>query len=234
MRFAYTLGGGQPVVKKYKMAAGHARGIVVLTAAANATGLSTSTTTSFADAVGVTMDAGPIAVGNLATYSTTQGDPEFLQSVLVNPDAVFQALMVGSAANAAIANNTIGTAASNGLTCVGTTGDQDPSSPSFDEGTVWYTTGSNASASRKITSVTTPLTTTVVMPFAANAVWDTYCIIDYTIGTIDVTTSTDLQNVRVDIAATGAEAVCVDLELNGRTNSYIHIKLHDHLFGINT
>lgn len=235
MRFAYSISGGEPVIKKYKMAAGHAEGIVVIGAAAGATGLSTSTATSFANAVGVTQDAGPVSVGALATYSTTQGDPEFVQTVLVNPDAVFEALLVGSAANAALTSNTVGTASANGLTAVGTTGDQDPSSPSMDEGTIWYHSGANGGASRKITSVTTPLTTTVVMPFAANAVGDTYSMVDYFPGTtVDVTTSTNLQNVRGDIAATGGECVCVDLRLNGADNSYIHILLHDHIFGINT
>jgi len=233
MKFEYLLGGGTPTLKKYKMAAGHAAGIVVLVAAAGATGLSTSTTTSWADAVGLTMD--PIVnVGQPVSYSVVQNQPEYLQTVVVNPDAVIKALLVGSAANAALETRTVGTASANGLTVVGTTGDTDPSSPDMDEGTVWYSSGANGGASRKITSTTTTLTVTVIMPFAANRVGDKYHTIDYTVGTPDVTLSTDLQNVRGDIAATGAEARVIDLQLNGATNSYLELLISDHLFGTNT
>ena len=233
MRFEYLLGGGAVTIKKYKMAAGHAAGIVVLVPAAGATGLSTSTTTSFADAVGVTMDA-ILSAGAPVAYSTTQGAVEYLQSVIINPDAIFRALLVGSAANAALERRTVGTASSDGLTVVGTTGDTDPSSPDMDEGTVWYSSGANGGASRKITSTTTTLTVTVVMPFAANRVGDKYHTIDYTPGTKSVTMSTDLKNVRGDIAATGAAAYCVDLELLGAGNSEIDLSLNDHIFGTST
>lgn len=233
MRFEYLLGGGAATIKKYKMAAGHAAGIVVLVPAAGATGLSTSTTTSFADAVGVTMDA-IVAQGSPVAYSTVQGAVEYLQSVIINPDAIFRALLVGSAANAALERRTVGTASADGLTVVGTTGDTDPSSPDMDEGTVWYSSGANGGASRKITSTTTTLTVTVVMPFAANRVGDKYHTIDYTPGTKSVTMSTDLKNVRGDLAATGAAAYCVDLELLGAGNSEIDLSLNDHIFGTST
>lgn len=233
MKFGYLLSGGTPLIKKYKMAAGHASGIVVLVPAAGATGLSTSTTTSFVDAVGVTLDA-ILSASQPVAYSTVQGAVEHLQSVIISPDAVFNALMVGSAANAAVEERTVGTASSDGLTVVGTAGDTDPSSPNMDEGTVWYKDGSNGGASRKITSTTTTLTVTVVVPFAANAVGQKYHTIDYTIGTPDVTLSTDLKNVRVDLAATGAECRIVDFDLRGKGDSYLHLHLSDHIFGTNT
>lgn len=228
MQFEYLIGGGTPTIKKYKMAAGHAAGIVVLTAAAGATGLSTSTTTSFANAVGVTLDA-ILSASQPVAYSTTQGAVEYLQSVIINSDAVFRSLMVGDASNAVIEERTVGTASSNGLTVVGTTGDTDPSSPDMDEGTVWYVSGQGG-ASRKITSTTTTLTVTVVMPFAANAVGQKYHTIPYTVGTKGVTMSTDLKNVRVELAVTGAAARVVDMELNGKGNSYLHLLLSDHVF----
>lgn len=236
MEFSYLLGGGAPTLKKYKMAAGHAAGIVVLVAAAGATGLSTSTTTSFVDSVGVTQDAN-VSQGSPVTYSTTQGQPEYLQTVIVNPDAVFKALLVGSAANASLELRTVGTVTSNGLTVIGTTGDTDPSSPDMDEGTVWYTSGGNASASRKITSTTTTLTVTVVMPFPnANKVGDKYITIPYTVGTKGacVTMSTDLKNVRGELAITGATAAVVDIDTLGRSNSALHLMITDHIFGMNT
>ena len=233
MQLGYLLNGGTPVIKKYKMAAGLAAGIIVLVPAANATGLSTSTTTSVADGVGLTMDTGNISAGSLVAYSTTQGAVEHLQSVIINPDAVLKALLVGSAANAVLETRTVGTASSDGLTVVGTTGDTDPSNPDMDEGTVWYASGSNGGASRKITSTTTTLTVTVIMPFAANRVGDRYHTVDYTPGTSGVTFSTDLTNVRGDIAATGATMRCVDLELKGAGDSYLFLVNTDHAFGTN-
>jgi hypothetical protein len=229
MQFGYLLSGGAPVIKKYKMALGHAAGIIVLVPAANATGLTTSTTTSWANSVGLTMDA-ILNASQPVAYSTTQGAVEHLQSVIINPDAVLRALLVGSATNAALETRTVGTASSNGLTVVGTTGDTDPSSPDMDEGTVWYASGSNGGASRKITSTTTTLTVTVVVPFAANRVGDRYHTVDYTVGTVGVTMGTNLQNVRGEIAATGAEAICVDLELKGAGDSFLHLIQQDHAF----
>jgi hypothetical protein len=235
MEFGYLLGGGAPTIKKYKMAAGHAAGIVVVVAAAGATGLSTSTTTAFTDVVGVTMDAN-VAQGSPVVYSTVQGQPEYLQSVIVNPDAVFKALLVGSAANAALESRAVGTVDSTGLTVVGTAGETDPSAPSMDEGTVWYTSGGNAAASRKITSVTTPLTVTVVMPFAANKAGDRFITIPYTVGARGaiVTMSTDLKNVRGELAMAGAVASVVDIDTLGVRNSALHLVLTDHIFGIST
>lgn len=237
MKFAYLLSGGAPTIKKYKMAAAMAPGIVVLVAASNATGLSTSTTTSFADTVGVTLDA-ILSASQPVSYSTTQGNVEFLQSVIISPDAIFRALMVGSAASGVVEERTVGTASSNGLTVVGTTGDTDPSNPDMDEGTVWYasggTGGGNAGASRKITSTTTTLTVTVIMPFTANAVGQKYHTNPYTPGAKTVTMSTDLKNVRVDLAKTGADARIVDQELNGKDNSYLHLFLSDHILSSNT
>lgn len=230
MQFGYLLSGSAPVIKKYKSAAGHAAGIIVLVPAAGATGISTSTTTSWVDSMGLTLDAN-VSQGSPLSYSTTQGAVEYLQSVIINPDAVLRAFMVGSAANAAVELRTVGTASSNGLTVVGTSGDTDPSSPDMDEGTVFYASGANGGASRKITSTTTPLTVTVVMPFAANRVGDRYITIPYTPGNkAGVTLSTDLQNVRVEIAATGATAAVVDYELNGSTNSYLHLLPMDSIF----
>jgi hypothetical protein len=237
MQASYLLSGGAPLIKKYKSAAGHAPGIILLQAAAGATGVSTSTTTSWVNAVGLAMD-GILAAGSPVTYSNTQGDVEYLQSVIVNPDVVLRALMVGSATNAALETRVVGSASSNGLTVVGTAGMTDPSSPDMDEGTVWYISGSNSGASRKITSTTTALTVTVVTPFAANKVGDTYITIPYfpgmsgTSGAI-VTMSTNLKNVRAELAITGATAAVLDLELNGASDSYLQLIQMDNVFAGN-
>jgi hypothetical protein len=173
-----------------------------------------------------------LSAGAPVAYSTTQGAVEHLQSVIINADAVFKSLMVGSATNAAVEQRTVGTASSDGLTAVGTTGETNPSNPDMDEGTVWYNSGSNGGASRKITSTTTTLTVTVVMPFAANRLGDRFMTIDYAQGQVTgVTMGTNLLNVRGEIAATGTtNAATIDLELNGTTDSYLHLVQLNHAF----
>lgn len=231
MRVGYLLSGGAPVYKKYKSAAGHAAGIVVLRAASGATGVSTSTTTSFANVVGLTQDAGNIDVGAQVTYSTTQGQPEHLSTVCINPDAVLIALMVGSAGDAILTDNPVTIASSDGLTVVMTN-----SISNLDEGTVWYISGPNAGQSRKITSVSSA-TATVIMPFPrADAIGNSAFAIAQTPGSLGVTLSTALKNVLENNTALGSDAAasCVDLELNGLSNSYIHLIAVDHVFGVST
>lgn len=232
MQYAGNLSGSAPVIKKYKASAtGYVQGIVMLRSAGNASGqMSTSTTTSFADALGLLADTGNNA-GSSITYSTTQGDPEAVYGVIINPDAILRAQMVTGATGTSITADTIVTAASNGLTAVGGTS---VASPDMDEGILWYISGSNVGKSRKITS-TSSVTATVIVPFAANAVGDQYCYAGVNIGLTGVTLTTDLLKVRTDIAvSTGGSATCIDLELNGVGDSYVHLVLGDHVLNVAT
>lgn len=232
MQYAANFSGSTPVVKKYKASAtGYVAGIVMLRSASNASGqMSISTTTSGADALGLLLDTGNNR-GASITYSTTQGDPEAVYSVIVNPDQILRAQMVTGATGTAITGDTIVTATSNGLTAVGGTS---VASPDMDEGILWYTSGANVGRSRKITS-TSSVTATVIVPFAANAVGDTYCYAGVNIGLTGVTMTTNLQNVRTDIAvSTGAAYTCVDLELNGTGDSFIHLVLADNVWTTST
>ena len=229
MEYLGNLSGSTPVIKKYKASAALVAGIVVLRSAANASGqMSTSTTTSAAKALGLLLDNGmKSAAGGPITYSTTQGDDEAVFGVIVNPDAILRAKMVTGATGTAITGDTIVTAASNGLTAVGGTS---VASPDMDEGILWYTSGANVGKSRKITSMSS-VTATVLVPFAANAVGDTYCYAGINIGLTGVTLTTDLKNVRTDIAiATGAALTCIDLELNGVNDSYAHFTMADNVW----
>lgn len=229
MRFAYTLSGGSPFIKKYKVAASHAVGIVVLRTAADSGGLSTSTTTSVADSVGVTMDQGmAIAAGGTVAYSTTAGAQEAVYSIIINPDAVFAAQIVTGATGTACTARTV-TSASTPNTVV-TTG-YDYSSPEQDEGIIWCTSGTNVGQSRKITSTGTTAAT-VTVPFLSDVnVGDVFASFATFIGEPGVTFTTDLTNVRNEVAQ-GSDAVMtiVDWELNGLTNSYVHIQANDSVF----
>lgn len=224
MKYAYNLSSSTPIIKKYKASAALAEGIIVIKSAANASGqMSTSTTTGIANALGLIVDNGmAAAAGGPITYSTTQGADEAVFGVIVNPDQVLRAQMVTGATGTGITADTIVTASSNGLTAVGGTS---VASPDMDEGILWYTSGSNVGKSRKITS-TSSVTATVLVPFAANAVGDTYCYAGVNIGLQGVTLTTDLKNVRADIAvSTGATFSILDLELNGANDSFVHLTL---------
>lgn len=227
------LSGSSPVVKRYKASAtGYVAGIIMLRSAANASGqMSTSTTTSAAKALGVLLDGGDNG-GQPVTYSTTQGDDEAVYGVIVNPDAVLRLQMVTGATGTSVTSDTIVTASSNGLTFVGGTS---VASPDMDEGIVWYMSGTNVGRSRKITSTGATVTGTVIVPFAANAVGDTFAYAGINIGLNGVTLTTDLLKVRTDIAiATGAALSCVDLRLAGTADSYADFLVSDHVFGTNT
>jgi hypothetical protein len=227
MQYAGNLSGSSPVIKKYKASAAIAAGVVVLRSAGNASGqMSTSTTTSYADALGLLLDNG-LANGASVSYSTTQGADEAVWGVIVNPDQILRMQMVTGATGTSITSDTIVTAASNGLTAVGGTS---VASPDMDEGILGYISGSNVGKSRKITS-TSSVTATVIVPFAANAVGDQYCYAGINIGLTGVTLTTDLKNARADIAvSTGASATCIDLELNGTGDSYAHFVLGDQVW----
>lgn len=228
MKFAYLLSSSTPVIKRYKASAAQAIGTVVIRSAGNASGqISTSTTTSFADALGLVLDNGH-REGTPLTYSTTQGADEAVFGVIVNPDQVLRAKMVTGATGTSITADTVVTAVSNGLTVVGGTS---VASPDMDEGILWFTSGANVGQSRKITSVSS-VTATVIVPFPrASVVGDTYCYAGVNVGLTGVTLTTDLKDVRADIAvSTGASMTCIDLELNGATDSYAHFVLGDQVW----
>lgn len=223
MQYAGNFSSSTPVIKKYKASAALVVGIVVLRSASNASGqMSTSTTTGAADSLGLLLDNGN-SLGSSVSYSTTQGADEAVWSVVVNPDQILRAQMVSGATGTSITADTIVTASSNGLTAVGGTS---VASPDMDEGILWYTSGANVGKSRKITS-TSSVTATVIVPFAANAVGDTYCYAGTNIGLTGLTTTTDLTKIRADIANTGASLTVLDFELNGAADSYVLMTLGD-------
>lgn len=229
MQFSGTISGSSPVIKKYKSSATTLiKGIVGLRSAANASGqVSISTTTSFADALGLILDQGE-KNGAATTYSTTQGAVEGVVSIIVNPDQILRAKMVTGATGTSITQDTVATAVSNGLTVVGGTS---VASPDMDEGLLWFTSGANLGESRKITSTST-VTATVISPFPrASAVGDTFLYAGVNLGLTGVTLTTDLKDVRADIAvATGASASIFEVDLGGASDSYVYLVLGDQVW----
>lgn len=234
MQYLGAFSGNSPVIKRYKASAtGYLPGIVMVASVSNASGqMSTSTTTTATDTIGLLLDNGNLQ-GASITYSTTQGADEAVFGVIVNPDAILRAQMVTGATGTAATAETVTSAASNGLT-VTATGAADFTSPQKDEGTVWYTTGANVGKSRKITS-TAATVLTVIVPFAANAVGDTFLSSGAGIGLRFVTTTTNLQNIRTDaINTSGAALAVLDLELGGTGDSFIHLTYQDCVWNYTT
>ena len=234
MQYMGTFSGSAPLIKKYKASAtGYVPGIIMLRSAANASGqMSVSTTTGAANAIGLLLDNG-LSSGASITYSTTQGDPEAVFGVIVNPDAILRAQMVTGATGTAVTAETTTSAASNGLT-ITATGAADFTSPEKDEGISWYISGSNVGRSRKITSTAATVLTHVV-PYAANNVGDTFGSASANVGLQFVTFTTDLLKVRTDaVNSSGAAMGILDLELNGTGDSFVHLTYGDSVWTYTT
>lgn len=228
MQYKGNFSGSSPVVIRYKVSAtGLVAGVIVCAAIDGSSGeMIVTAATATANQMGLLADSAS-AVGETLTYSTTQGDAEASYGVIVNPDAILRGLMVTGATGTSITQDTVVTAASNGLTVVGGTS---VASPDMDQGTIWYTSGANVGRSRKITS-TSSVTATVIVPFAANAVGDTFLYAGISPGLQGITLTTSVLNLRADIAiATGVNVTTVKMECNGSTDSFAHVVMTDHVF----
>lgn len=233
MEFAYYMHGGTaPLVMGFQINETLSNaGIPVLAPGAGNAGVQISTTTSWANAVGVTLDT--------ATYVTAQQtdgtSAEREVDIVISPAAVFRALMSGGATEGtALTLYDITTATTDGLDV--TTGDN-WSSPQFDEGVVWGYDGANAGQKRKITATDTTSATVTVAFDNDHAVGDNFLRAPYWFlddGGNNIQTTTLLQQADASIAVgTGGAAKIIDMELNdiageGRTKSYVLFIFDDH------
>ncbi len=226
--------GGGSVIRNYKIGATFADpGIVAINGTA---GIIPCTTTDFADTPGLAL--------NTATYSTAQGatHAEGLVRVSVRPDLIIKALMSGGATEGTVLTLLSNTSAStDGLTIT----DADVGSNDMDSGTVWCVSGANVGQSRLITTHTGSTSFAVTVAFLNDiAVGDEFLFCPWGMqgaggagddGVGNVQTSTLFTQADASIASgTGGVATVVDLELNGRTDSYVLFVLQDHIFGVAT
>lgn len=236
MNFAYRLSGGSPTRRSYQVASGASAlraGVGYLIPAANGAGLAPSTTTSWADAVGVALTAGPTYVTAQQTDGTSA---ERTIEVIVDPDAVWKIKMSGGATeDTALALQTVTSASTDGLAV--TTG-AEWSNPTFDEGVVWGYDGANAGQFRKITSVSSTVGTVTVAFDQDTAVGDNFLRAPYwPIQGLTIQLTTNLTEADASIAVgTGAQLKTIELLLkditdSGRTNSYVFALATDHVFG---
>lgn len=231
MELSYIIGGGAPVIKKYQIGVtNNNAGVPYTVPAAGTAGVVIATTTGATALVGVSI-AGP------GTYNTAQqtgnADPETLVSLIINPDAVWRALMSGGATeNTALTLLPVTTASTDGLAV---TTASEWSSPTYDEGYTWGYDGANAGYARKITSVSsTAGTVTVAFP-NDTAVGDNFLRCPYSpMQTVTVQLTTNLTQADASIAVgTGAPFRVVELILNdvggeGRTRSYVEFVSNSH------
>src|SRR3972149_958788 len=145
MKLAYILGAGAPILKKFKLGATVATaGIPVIVDSTNDYGeVLPCTTTSFADTYGVGIEAG--------TYTTTKAASmvEGVVTVIINPDAVYKALMAGGSSN----NTTLQALVPTAQNTAGTTiTDADVGTATTKGGAAWGVSGGNVGHSRIITT----------------------------------------------------------------------------------
>lgn len=233
MEYAYLLNGaGAPLKMGFQVNATMANaGIPVLAPAAGNAGVQLSTTTSWANAVGVTL-----GTATFVTAQQTDGTgAEREVDVIISPQAVFRALMSGGAADGtALTLYDVTTASATGLAI--TTGD-DWSNPQFDEGVVWGYDGANAGAKRKITSTSTTAATVTVAFDQDTVVGDNFLrapwwFLDDTGNNIQTTTNLTQADASIAVG-TGGAARIIDMELRdlageGRTKSFVLFIFDDH------
>ena len=235
MEYAYMLGGGAPLAMKFQVSSTLVNGgIPVLAPGADTAGVQTSTTTSFANAVGVTLDT--------AVYVTAQQTDgtkaEREVTVIISPEAVFKALMSGGAAEGtALTKYPVTTASSSGLV-VTTASIANWASPQWDEGCVWFDDGANVSQKRKVTSVSgTAATVTVAFDqdtvVGDNALRAPYWFMDDTAKTLQATTNLYQADATIAVGTGGAVKV-IDMELNSTGDSSVLFVLNDHALGQTT
>lgn len=233
MDFAYYMHGGVAPLKmgfQVNETLSNA-GIVVLAPGSDTAGVQISTTTSWANAVGVTLDTATFV--NAQQTDGTSAEREV--DVIISPAAVFRALMSGGATEGtALTLYPVTTASSDGLTVI--TG-SDWTSTDFDEGVAWGYDGANVGQKRKITSVSST-TGTVTVAFdngteeGDNFLRAPYWFLDDTAKAIQTTTNLFQANAAIAVG-TGGAARIIDMELNdiggeGRTKSSVLFILDDH------
>lgn len=229
MDYAYSLNGGAPLAMKFQVNETLANaGIVVLEPAAGTAGVAISTTTSWANAVGVTLDT--------ATYVTAQQtdgtSAEREVNVIISTDAVFRALMSGGATEGtALTLYDVTTASTTGLDIV--TGDD---FSNWDEGVIWAYDGANVGQKRRIT-VGDATDASVTVAFDQDTVvGDNFMVAPYWFlgdaQTVQPTTNLYQADTSI-VVGTGGAAKVIDMELRdlsgeGRTKSQVLFILDDH------
>ncbi|MGH9876292.1 MAG: hypothetical protein ACRD5H_01525 [Nitrososphaerales archaeon] len=217
-------------------------------------GIGPVTTTSFADAVGLGLEAvtysttqadldDPAADLNIGAYRTYTGlDMGRVITVSIRPDLEIRALASGGATAGTALPLLTNTTASAGGTLVTDVAN----APAADiDGLIWCLSGANVGHARAIASNVASTSITVTVPFPRTiAVNDTFCYVPwntYGTGAADVdgngnlhTTTLFDQADALIASGTGGAVVVTRLDLLGRSDSKVYFILGDHLLHVYT
>jgi hypothetical protein len=235
-----NLSGTKPVIKTYRVGeAMTTAGVPIIGATANESGVMLGATTTSADAVGMTLDT-------VATYNTAQQtgnvDPAAYVKVVVNPDAMWQCRLSGTAASGGAIVSYFNTAASTtglivtpSLTSGGAAVD---TSAKDDQLIVGYS-GANAGIVRRAEPAdATNCDVTQAFPFDI-AVDDLFYFVGITEGAVQYSTLTTTLDEFNNAVATALNTTptwrAVDMYLNdignnGLLNSYVNLICADHAY----
>ncbi len=233
MNGAFHLSGGGPVLKRFKVGE-------TITPAGQPINYDTANQAGVSELIAVTGMTFIYGTNvDTATFSTTQGDAEGLVTISIRPDLVMRALASGGATEGTaltLLSNTAASAAGTVIT------DADVGAADMDGGTVWCTSGANVGLSRQITTHTASTSFTVTVPFPRTiAVGDEFLFVPWSLigdGTVGEDGNANVQvttlNTQADAtiaSGTGGEVTVVELELNGRSDSYVQFLIADNIFG---
>lgn len=238
MEFAYTLGGGAPVVKSYMASATlSTAGIPIVGAVVATTDIGgVLAISNTAQAAGGSRQVG-LTVGTTGTVAATgiTNNSAIFVKAIVNPDAVYRAKLSGGAtADTALSTTATTAADSTGVTLTGTT--------TIDDGVVWGYDGGNARIFRRADD--TAGSVSINFPNAV-ASGDRFLCANAFMGACGVTTQAffDLTSNFAQINAVTVDSdndnfLVVDWELRdvseaGTTNSFYHIVPNNHGFAGN-
>ena len=227
---AFThLSGGAGLHKRFKIGATIANaGIPVI---AGTAGVIPATTTTMTDTPGLGLDA--------ATYSTAQGatHAEGIVTVSVRPDLVIRALMSGGATEGTALPLLVNTLASTDGLLVS---DADVGTASMATGTMWCIRGANVGQSRIITTFNSATSIVPTVAFLYDIpVGDEFLQCPWAkepgtgAGNLQMTTLFTQADALI-VAGTGGVVAVVELELNGRGDSYVQYVALDHIYNVAT
>ncbi|KKL75069.1 hypothetical protein LCGC14_2058610, partial [marine sediment metagenome] len=209
----------------------HAKaGIITTAPGAGEGGVVKSSTTAMTDALGLTLDT----VTAVTAQQTDGTSTERNVTVIISPDAVYRSLISGGATEGtALVEYTVSTAMTDGLTLTDTSVTW--TSPAWDEGSVFFTSGVNKGQHRKVIATGGSNVATFKNAFDFDsAVNDTYVKLpwwfcDATSNNLQSTTNLYQANALIAVGTGGAVRV-IDMELdeNDTSGMYVLFTLDDH------
>ena len=246
--------GGAAIYKRFPVRASMATAGVPTIAVTDTVGVQAGSTTSFADAIGLSKDTvtysttqadlnDPASDLNIGAYNTVYGlDAGKVVTVSCRDDLEIKAL-VSSSSTAGVALTLLSNTSSSGG---GTTiTDADVGTSDMTGGTVWCISGNNLGLARPIVTHNSASDFVTTVPFPRTiAVGDTFLWVPYNVfgtgasaidghGNLQATTNIDGADGSI-ATGTGGAVMVMQLELNGRSDTYVRFMLADHILKVIT